>query len=59
MSILVVRYRVSPRRSSDGAACYAAPSQAERYLGWKAQRDLTVMRRDHWNWQKQNPEGHV
>ena len=54
-----VPYRISPRRPGDVAACYADPSHAERFLGWKAQLDLAAMCRDHWNWQKQNPEGYV
>ena len=54
-----VPYRVSPRRPGDVAACYADPSHAERQLGWKAQRDLAAMCRDHWNWQKKNPQGYV
>jgi len=54
-----VPYRISPRRPGDIAACYADPSHAERFLGWKAQHDLAAMCRDHWNWQKQNPEGYV
>lgn len=54
-----VSYRVSPRRPGDAAACYADTSHAERYLGWKAERDLSAMCRDHWNWQKQNPQGYV
>ena len=53
-----VPYRVSQRRPGDVAACYADPSHAEHYLGWKAERDLAVMCRDHWNWQKQNPLGY-
>ena len=54
-----VPYRISQRRPGDVAACYADPSHAERYLGWKAERDLAAMCRDHWNWQKQNPQGYV
>jgi len=53
-----IPYRISPRRAGDVAACYANPALAERNLGWKAQRDLDVMCRDHWNWQKQNPNGY-
>jgi UDP-glucose 4-epimerase len=40
------------------AACYADPARAERDLGWKAQRGIDAMCRDHWNWQKQNPDGY-
>jgi UDP-glucose 4-epimerase len=54
-----VPYRMSPRRHGDVAACYADPALAEQYLGWKARRDLDAMCRDHWNWQKQNPQGYA
>lgn len=54
-----VPYQLSARRSGDVAACYAAPTLAEQLLGWKAQRDLAAMCRDHWCWQKQNPQGYV
>ena len=26
-------------------------------LGWEATRDLATMMRDHWNWQRSNPNG--
>lgn len=52
-----VPYRISPRRAGDVAACYADPSRAERDLGWRAQRGLERMCRDHWNWQNRNPNG--
>lgn len=54
-----IPYRLSPRRPGDVAACYANPARAERYLGWKAQRDLGAMCRDHWHWQKHNPDGYT
>jgi len=54
-----VAYQLAPRRSGDVAACYADPSFAEQWLGWKARRDLAAMCRDHWCWQKNNPEGYV
>ena len=54
-----VPYQLSRRRSGDVAACYADPTMAEQLLGWKAQRDLAAMCRDHWRWQKQNPQGYV
>ncbi len=53
-----VPYRISPRRAGDVAACYADPARAAHALGWKAQRDLALMCRDHWNWQKHNPDGY-
>ncbi len=53
-----IPYRISPRRAGDVAACYADPARAARDLGWKAQRGIEAMCRDHWNWQKQNPDGY-
>lgn len=52
-----VPYRLSPRRPGDVTACYADPSLAAKLLDWKAERDLGTMCKDHWRWQKQNPEG--
>lgn len=52
-----VPYQLSPRRQGDVAACYADPSLAVRLLGWKAERDLATMCKDHWRWQKNNPNG--
>jgi UDP-glucose 4-epimerase len=53
-----VPFEVVARRPGDVAACYADPTQAERVLGWRAQRDLDVMCRDTWRWQSQNPVGY-
>ena len=53
-----VPYRLSPRRAGDLAAYYADPNQAHHRLGWKAERDLAAMCRDHWRWQSQNPNGY-
>lgn len=54
-----VPYRLSPRRPGDVAACYADPRLAAQLLGWTAKRDLAAMCKDHWRWQKQNPQGYV
>lgn len=54
-----VPYRLSPRRPGDVAACYANPDLAIQVLGWSAERDLTAMCKDHWRWQKNNPQGYV
>lgn len=53
-----IPYRVVERRPGDIAQCYADPSRAERELGWKAQRGITEMCRDAWNWQLKNPDGY-
>lgn len=51
-------YAIKPRRAGDVPACYASSAKAERDLGWKAERDLTKMCIDQWNWQKNNPMGY-
>ena len=53
-----IPYRIVERRPGDTAAVYADPSKAERELGWRAERDLTQMCADAWNWQLQNPDGY-
>lgn len=40
----------SPRRPGDVAQCWLEPAKARQLLGWQAQRDLTVMCRDSWNY---------
>ena len=52
-----IPYEIKPRRPGDVAVCYSDPKKAERELGWKAKYDLIDMRRDSWNWQKNNPNG--
>ena len=52
-----VAYQFAPRRPGDIAACYADPTKAYNELGWKANKNLSDMLRDSWNWQKNNPNG--
>lgn len=52
-----VNYVYKDRRPGDIPVCYADPSKAEKELGWKAERGITEMCRDAWNWQKNNPNG--
>ena len=52
-----IPYEVVGRRSGDIEKIYAHPAHAEELLGWRAKRDLADMMRDHWNWQRQNPNG--
>ena len=54
-----VPYRLSPRRPGDVAECYANTSLAETLFGWRSQRDLDMMCRDHWRWQSRNPDGYA
>lgn len=53
-----IPYRIYPRRPGDVAASYSNAKLAEELLGWKAKRDLDIMCKDHWRWQKNNPEGY-
>ncbi len=51
-------YKIVDRRPGDVAVSYADPSSALADLGWSAQRDIDTMVADHWNWQKNNPNGY-
>ncbi len=53
-----VPYVIADRRPGDLATVYANPDKAAEVLGWKAEKDLTDMCRDSWNWQKNNPNGY-
>jgi UDP-glucose 4-epimerase len=48
---------ITDRRPGDIAACYADPSLAREVLGWEAELGIEEMCRDHWRWQKNNPDG--
>ena len=49
---------IGPRRAGDIAVCYADARLARRELGFETKRDLSVMCRDLWRWQKNNPDGY-
>ena len=53
-----ISYQFVGRRPGDVAQCYTDPGRAEELLGWKAERGLTEICADHWNWQKRNPDGY-
>ena len=42
---------------SSSATVYGDPAKALKELGWKAERDLSVMCEDAWRWQSINPNG--
>lgn len=46
-----VPYSITARRPGDVPAYWADPSEAERLLGWRAQRDVDRMCVDAWRWQ--------
>ncbi|MDO5617189.1 UDP-glucose 4-epimerase GalE [Kocuria sp.] len=54
-----IPYEVVDRRPGDAATTYADASAALADLGWSADRDMDTMCRDHWNWQKNNPNGYA
>ena len=54
---LEIPYRIVDRRPGDLAVCYADPARSASVLGWRAEKSLTDMCRDAWNWQKKNPLG--
>lgn len=53
-----IPFEIADRRPGDVAVSYADPSSALADLGWSASRDLATMCGDHWNWQKNNPNGY-
>ncbi|MBN6080019.1 UDP-glucose 4-epimerase GalE [Aggregatibacter actinomycetemcomitans] len=53
-----IPYKLVDRRPGDIATCYSDPSLAAKELNWKAERGLTEMMKDTWNWQKNNPKGY-
>ena len=53
-----VPYEITERRPGDLGTCYADPAKSAEKLGWKAEKDLTDMCRDAWNWQSKNPMGY-
>ena len=53
-----VPYEITERRPGDLAVCYADPAKSAEVLGWKAEKNLSDMCRDSWNWQSKNPMGY-
>lgn len=52
-----IPYEITDRRAGDVERIWADPTMAREVLGWEAERDLDQMMRDHWNWQRRNPDG--
>ena len=52
-----VPYAIVARRPGDIATCYADPTKSREVLHWTAEKTLSDMCRDSWNWQKNNPQG--
>ncbi len=54
-----IAYEIVDRRPGDIEQIYADASLAAEVLGWRSQRDLAAMLRDHWTWQSMHPDGFV
>ncbi|MFI9771240.1 UDP-glucose 4-epimerase GalE [Streptomyces sp. NPDC052415] len=54
-----IPYRVTARRAGDVAELVADPAKVTPAWGWTAQRDLTAICRDAWNFQQHNPYGYT
>ena len=52
-----IPYDLVDRRPGDIATSVADPAKANRELGWRADRNLTAMMTDAWNWQSNHPNG--
>ncbi len=53
-----IPYKIMPRRPGDVAECYADPSYANEFLGFKATKNIDDMCRDAMRWQTMNPDGY-
>ncbi|MCL2061487.1 MAG: UDP-glucose 4-epimerase GalE [Firmicutes bacterium] len=53
-----IPYAFAPRREGDLAECYAIAKKAEAQLNWRAEKTVEDMCRDHYLWQKNNPNGY-
>jgi UDP-glucose 4-epimerase len=53
-----IPYEIMPRRPGDSASIWADARLAEKKLGWSTALGLDDMCRDHWRWQKDNPNGY-
>ncbi|MEG3616411.1 UDP-glucose 4-epimerase GalE [Isoptericola haloaureus] len=53
-----VPYRVVAAGPPTAASAVADPERAATELGWRARRGLEEICRDHWRWQRTNPDGY-
>ena len=54
-----IPHRIVGRRPGDLAVSFADPTKAQDELGWRAEYTIDNMCVDHWNWQRQHPDGYV
>ncbi|MBW1124516.1 UDP-glucose 4-epimerase GalE [Escherichia coli] len=53
-----IPYEIVSRREGDIAESWSSPEKANKYLNWKAKRELETMLEDAWRWQMKNPNGY-
>ena len=53
-----IPYEIVGRRPGDVPCVYADTTLSRELLGWTPRFDLDDMCRDHWRWQRENPDGY-
>lgn len=53
-----IPYEIVERRPGDVAEVYADAAKAATLLGWRAEKSLDDMCKDHWRWQSASPNGY-
>ena len=53
-----IPYEIVGRRPGDVPCVYADTTLSRELLGWSPRFDLDDMCRDHWRWQRENPDGY-
>ena len=53
-----IPYNFTERRPGDAEKVISNPSKAELEFGWKAEKTVTDMCRDSYNWISNNPNGY-
>jgi len=54
ISGIKIPYKFSSRRKGDISECWASVEKAKKTIHWKAERNLSEMCLDAWNWEKSN-----
>ncbi|MBD29690.1 MAG: UDP-glucose 4-epimerase GalE [Acidimicrobiaceae bacterium] len=53
-----IKTEIRPKRSGDSPEAVADPKKAKDELLWHPEYSIGNMCADHWNWQRQNPDGY-
>ncbi len=54
----VIKTEITSRRLGDSPEAVADPKKAKSELSWHPEYSIGNMCADHWNWQRQNPDGY-